>query len=55
MVEFEYLNPIAGLAMLIIGLFLVLIDYFFYGITPIIVGVVLVIYYRKYLLELMGG
>ncbi|MGH9992786.1 MAG: hypothetical protein ACREBU_08135 [Nitrososphaera sp.] len=55
MVEFKYLNPIAGLAMLIIGFFMVSIDYFFYGITPIIVGAVLVVYYRRYLVQLMGG
>lgn len=44
MVEFEYVNPLAGLTMLVVGPFLVLFGLHFYGIAPIIVGVVLVIY-----------
>ncbi|HEY7734877.1 MAG TPA: hypothetical protein VIB07_08805 [Nitrososphaera sp.] len=55
MVEFEYVNPLAGLAMIIVGLFLVSFGLYFYGIAPMIVGVVLVIYYRRYLLRLMGA
>lgn len=54
MIEFEYLNPLAGLKMLVIGLFLILFGYIVYGITPVIVGLVLIFYYRKYLIELMG-
>jgi len=55
LVKFEYINPLAGLAMLIAGLLLVSLGLFFYGIAPILVGVVLVIYYRRYLLRLMGA
>jgi hypothetical protein len=55
LVEFEYVNPLAGLAMLVVGLFLVLFGLPFYGLAPIIIGVVLVIYYRRYLLPLMGA
>jgi hypothetical protein len=54
-VEFEYVGPLAGLAILIAGLLLVSFGLYLYGITPIAVGVVLVIYYRRYLLRLMGG
>jgi len=54
LVELEYINPLAGLAMLVIGLFLMVFGYWIYGITPAAVGLVLVIYYRKYLLQIMG-
>jgi hypothetical protein len=40
--------------MLVIGLFLIWFGYWVYGITPAAVGIVLVIYYRKYLLQIMG-
>jgi hypothetical protein len=53
-VQFEYVNPLAGLAMLVIGLFLVIFGYWVYGVTPIAVGIVLVLYYRKYLLQILG-
>lgn len=53
--ELEYINPLAGLAMLIAGLLLISFGLYFYGIAPIVVGVVLVIYYRRYLLRLMGA
>ncbi len=55
MIQFEFLNPLVGLAMLVIGLFLISFGYFLYGITPVIVGLVLVFYYRKYLIQLMGS
>jgi len=54
LVEFEFVNPLAGLAMLIIGLLLMTFNYFFYGILPVAVGVALVVYYRRFLLQLMG-
>lgn len=54
MVQFEYVNPLAGLAMLVIGLFLVIFGYWVYGVTPIAVGIVLVLYYRKYLMQILG-
>ena len=54
MVELEYVNPLAGLAMLVIGLFLMVFGYWIYGITPAAVGLVLVVYYRKYLMQIMG-
>jgi membrane protein implicated in regulation of membrane protease activity len=54
LVQFEYINTLAGLAMIIIGLFLMVFGYWVYGITPAAVGVVLVIYYRKYLLQILG-
>jgi hypothetical protein len=44
----------AGLGMLIIGLFLIVFGYFEYGITPVVVGLVLVVYYRKYLWQILG-
>jgi hypothetical protein len=44
----------AGLAMLIVGLFLPVFGYFEYGITPVIVGLVLIVYYRKYLWQILG-
>ena len=52
--RFEYVNPMAGLAMFIIGLFLMVFGYFEYGITPAVVGLVLVAYYRKYLWQILG-
>jgi hypothetical protein len=47
-------NPLVGLAMFILGLFLIVFGYFEYGITPVIVGLVLVAYYRKYLWQVMS-
>jgi hypothetical protein len=55
LVQFEYLNPLVGLAMFIIGMFVILFGYFIYGIVPVIVGLVLVAYYRKYLFRLLMG
>ena len=52
--QFEYVNPLVGLAMFILGLFLIVFGYFEYGITPVIVGLVLVAYYRKYLWQVMS-
>src|SRR5919199_4075357 len=40
--QFEYINPLVGLAMFIIGLFLTVFGYFEYGIIPVIVGLFLV-------------
>jgi len=54
LVELEYVNPLAGLAMLVIGLFLMVFVHWIYGITPAAVGLVIVIYYRKYLPQIMG-
>jgi membrane protein implicated in regulation of membrane protease activity len=54
LVQFEYINTFAGLAMLIIGLFLMLFGYWTYGIAPVAVGVVLIAIYRKYLLQILG-
>jgi hypothetical protein len=56
--QFEYLNPLAGLGMIVIGLIIILVislDFFVYGIVPVIVGLVLVAYYRKYLMQLLTG
>lgn len=55
LVQFEYLNPLVGLAMFIIGIFVISFGYFIYGIVPVIVGLVLVAYYRKYLFRLLTG
>ena len=52
--QFEYINPLAGLVMLVIGLFLVIYGYWVYGVTPVAVGLVLVICYRKYLFQMLG-
>ncbi|HEV3433664.1 MAG TPA: hypothetical protein VG098_06705 [Nitrososphaera sp.] len=52
--RFEYVNPLAGLAMFIIGLFLIVFGYFEYGITPVVVGLALIAYYRKYLRQILG-
>lgn len=54
MVQFEYINTLAGLAMLVIGLFLIVFGYWVYGITPAAVGIVLIALYRKYLLQMLG-
>jgi hypothetical protein len=53
-VQFEYINTLAGLAMLVIGLFLLVFGYWVYGITPTAVGIVLIALYRKYLLQMLG-
>ena len=53
--QFEYLNPLAGLAMLVAGLFLVTFGYAAYAVPPIAVGLFLILYYRKQLLELIGA
>jgi TctA family transporter len=43
-----------GLAMFIIGLLFIVFGYFEYGITPVVVGLVLIAYYRKYLWQILG-
>jgi len=43
-----------GLAMFIIGLFLIVFGFFEYGITPVLVGLFLIVYYRKYLWHILG-
>lgn len=55
LVELEYVNPLAGLAMLVIGLFVMIFVDWIYGITPAAVGIALLIYYRKYLIRILGG
>jgi hypothetical protein len=55
LVHLEYVNPLVGLAMLVIGLFLTVFGYWIYGVTPAAVGIVLVIYYRKYLMQILWG
>jgi hypothetical protein len=55
LLQLEYVNPIAGLAMLVIGLFVMIFVHWIYGITPAVVGIVLVVYYRKYLMQILGG
>lgn len=55
MAQFEYLNALAGLVMVIAGLFLLIFGYSLLAIPPILVGLFLVAFYRKYLLQLMGG
>ena len=52
--QFEYVNPLAGLAILIIGLVLMVLGYWVYGIAPAAVGMALVLYYHKYLLHIMS-
>ena len=54
MVQFEYVNALAGLAMLVIGLFFMVFGYWVYGIAPVAVGIVLIAVYRKYLLQMLG-
>jgi hypothetical protein len=53
--QFEYVNPLAGLGMLIIGLFLMVLGYWVYGITPVAVGIALGVLYRKYLMQILGN
>lgn len=53
--QFEYTNPLAGLGMLIIGLILMVLGYWVYGITPLAVGIALVVLYRKYLMQILGN
>jgi hypothetical protein len=54
LIQFEYVNPLAGLAMLIIGLFLMVLGYWVYGVVPAAVGMALVLCYYKYLFRIMG-
>jgi len=53
--QFEYVNPLAALAMLVIGLFLMVFGYWEYGVTPAAVGIALGVFYRKYLLQILGN
>jgi len=52
--RFEYINPLAGLALIIAGLLMLTLGYALLAISPLVVGLVLVAYYRKYLLSLLG-
>jgi hypothetical protein len=53
--QFEFLNPLAGLVMVIAGLLLLIYGYSLIAIPPILVGLFLVAFYRKFLFQLMGG
>jgi hypothetical protein len=53
--KFEFVNPLAGLGMIIIGMFLVLLGYWVYGLAPIAVGIGLALLYRRHLMEILGG
>lgn len=53
--QLEYFNPLAALAMLVIGIFVMLFVHWVYGIMPTLVGIALIIYYRKYLIEILSG
>lgn len=48
------MNPVAGLAMLVVGLVLLTLGYNFLALPPIIVGLLLVARYRRELFQLMG-
>lgn len=50
----EYVNPLAGLAMAIIGIALISTGNLIYGGPPLAVGIILVLYYRKLLFETLG-
>ncbi len=50
----EYLNPLVGLVMLIIGIALISSGHPIYGVSPSAVGIFLVVYYKKYLFEILG-
>lgn len=52
--QFEYINPLAGLALVIIGLFVLGFVDISYGVPMILVGLFFIVYYRKYLLEILG-
>jgi hypothetical protein len=41
--------------MLVIGLFLMVFGYWMYGMAPLAVGVALIVYYRKYLQQILWG
>lgn len=53
-VQFEYINPLAGLALVIIGLIVLGFVDISYGVPMILVGLFFIVYYRKYLLEMLG-
>jgi len=53
LIQIKYLDTLVRLAIFVMGISLTFIGYHQYGITPVIVGLVLVIYYRKYLIKLM--
>lgn len=53
--KFEYVNPLAGLGMVIIGLFLMVLGHWVYGMTPVAVGIALAVLYRRYLMQILGN
>ena len=53
--QFEYVNPLAGLGMLIIGLVLMVLGYWVYGMAPVAVGIALAVLYRRYLMQMLGN
>lgn len=53
--QFEYVNPLAGLGMLIIGLLLMVLGYWVYGMAPVAVGIALAVLYRRYLMQILGN
>jgi membrane protein implicated in regulation of membrane protease activity len=53
--QLEFANPLVGLGMIIIGLFLMVLGYWVYGITPVAVGIALIVLYRKYLMQILGN
>jgi hypothetical protein len=53
--QFEFLNPLAAPAMLVIRLFLMVFDYWEHGLAPAAVGIALVVFYGKYLSRTGGN
>lgn len=53
--RFEYVNPVAGLVIYIAGMVLLTLGYDLLAVPPIVVGLLLVSYYRKNLMELIVG
>jgi hypothetical protein len=52
--QFEYVNPVAGLAMIVAGLFMLTLGYSLLAIPPIAAGLILIACYRKYLVRIIG-
>lgn len=54
MPRFEHINPVAGLVMIVVGLIILTLGYPLPALPPIVVGVFLVAFYRRFLLQLLG-
>jgi hypothetical protein len=52
--QFEQINPVAGLVMVVAGLIVLTFGYVLLAMPPLVIGLSLIAYYRKDLMQILG-